>query len=530
MTRVNLLGGVWAVNRELWEDEFLPGRCIKARQQKALYYRRKSHSQGGYKSPAGQVTSGQNYSKSMESVFKVLSYGKSQKSVLNQSLYVARARGQDNLKNSLLLENDLGVELKGQDKIKEELKSWDLIADHENRSKKWIESSFEERGDIKIEDAFYKRQSAHMMFSVPEQSMPANVVKEKLRTAIRIATRETFGDAGHRYVFTLHDDHSKRIHAHILVKTKNEYTGKQLRLGREDLMVIRDVFTRKSIEQGIKIEASQRLDRPELRQKIRDGQAPLRHNKTANQLRIQSKQGKTFMAKTPAWYQENGLDYEQRRAGVKNNPSLVDRLKKVIGLEKEKPLVPLQPIHKAEQGINAREQAAINRLNHHIQTVYKQPTEARESILKMMAENPKLAVWAVNNHPVAFGEITGEKPEKNFTGRDLSRFIPSKPEVTHDLPIKIQKQQAIADEKVSRNKTASEQKKLEQLTMQIDRKIEQLPKPIIVDTKGIKGQFLNIKQAQLQKDQIQLQDSLHQNKVIEQPHRKPVEIDRGIER
>ena len=65
----------------------------------------------------------------------------------------------------------------------------------------------------------HERWEPHLIYSVPARSTSD---PEKLRAAVRAGLSETFGDAGYRYVFTIHTEHSASPHAHIIVKTTRE--------------------------------------------------------------------------------------------------------------------------------------------------------------------------------------------------------------------------------------------------------------------------------------------------------------------
>src|SRR5690606_12173433 len=121
----------------------------------------------------------------------------------------------DNLSLMLSIENEQGERIEGKEEIAAELASWNLEPATTNRSKVWQEASPEERANMKADQALRRRQSAHLIFSVPADR---KADAEKLRQAVRAGLAATLGEQDFRYVFAIHTDHSSRPHAHIVVK------------------------------------------------------------------------------------------------------------------------------------------------------------------------------------------------------------------------------------------------------------------------------------------------------------------------
>src|SRR5205085_6172230 len=126
------------------------------------------------------------------------------------------------------------------------------------------------------------RQAVHIIFSVPAH---AKADSERLGRAVDLALRETFGEGGYRYLYTIHADHSTRPHAHIIAKAQSEpietERGRRsvvLRLQPRELDAMRQVFTRYAQQQGIDVIATRREDREHLRGHILAGPAPGRQD------------------------------------------------------------------------------------------------------------------------------------------------------------------------------------------------------------------------------------------------------------
>jgi hypothetical protein len=392
-------------------------------------------------------------SRSSETVLKVIGWSKAGGSALNQARYISRTRDIDIAagQQPVPIENERGETIDGP-ALKAEIASWGLLKDSENRSAKWKAATPEERAAMSQADALSRRQSAHIMFSLPKGSVHD---AEVLRSVVAQAASETFHEAGFRYVFAVHTDHSDRPHAHIVIAAKSEpdEAGRRrtLRLGPTELDHLRQVFTRHAQEHGLPVTATRRIDRPELREKIQFGETPLRENvkigtiynrladphpsRPKSPSRDKSRalkafmpdQGSVFQAKAPAWYEVHGLAYERRRLAAYDQahsgelPSakrqerrgLLHRLTRALGFAKTPtPAAPNRP-----------ETPALKRLDRHFQQTHRDPIAARESFIAMYREAPRLAVWAANNHPQAFGETTGRKSPTRLTGRGMGQLL-----------------------------------------------------------------------------------------------------------
>lgn len=395
---------------------------------------------------------------SRESVLKVIQWTKAANTPARQARYVGRVRAADEQKGQapLPMENERALPIVGRAAIDREMESWGLTPDRDNRSKAAQEATPEQLAAMKSGDRLGRRQAVHIIFSVPARS---TTDAEKLRAAVRAGLAETFGDAGHRYVFGVHTEHSNTPHAHIIVKAAPEREDDDrrrrgaLRLGPAELHTIRHILTRHAQEQGIDVIATRREDRAETRSKILEGQEPLRADRSWHQSK-QTQQGRTFEKTAPEWYKAHGAGYERRRAeaaaGASSTPKALpartaeaptaaEAPKKQRGLinrlfnraEKQPAPEPEAPQPKAkgyyENFANVRagqaaKAAAVNgdhpavaQLTAAFQRSYHDAVAARSSFLEMYREAPKLAVWAAHNHPEAFGATTGKEPDQIST-------------------------------------------------------------------------------------------------------------------
>ncbi len=393
---------------------------------------------------------------SRETVLKVIGWSKTQHSAKNQAHYVTRTRETDNPDQLVTIENEKGEQVQGKAAVAAEMASWELEAAASNRSKAWAEAEPEDRAAMTANQALQRRQSAHMIFSVPANS---KADARRLQQAVREGLSQTIGAGGHRYVFAIHTDHSSRPHAHIVIKARSEAvagragTARQLRLNPDDLTAMRQVLTEECQSRGLDVVATRRLDRDETREQVQKGLAPLRENKTRARIwREQSRQGSIFEAKAPGWYASYGAAYEKGRleamegrgesssaSGGKRAGGLLARISGALRAPKA-----------GSPKIGQSDIPTVRRLDRRFQTSHRDPQAARDSFLAMYREAPKLATWAMNNHPQAFGQETGAKVPP-FSGRGLKAVIeatsPAKPAdrpTTKPPPEELRREQAVA--------------------------------------------------------------------------------------
>ncbi|MCG8512342.1 MAG: hypothetical protein MI741_24240, partial [Rhodospirillales bacterium] len=141
--------------------------------------------------------------------------------------------------------NEEGRELRGEE-INAEIRGWELVADHDNLSKKAREADPVTRAEMQPEQRLNKRQALHLIYSLPVQGRDSVNSAEKFKTALDGGLRETLDRMGHRYMYTIHIDHG-RMHAHILVKARSESghaaKPRQLRWDRSTGHAVKQVMT-----------------------------------------------------------------------------------------------------------------------------------------------------------------------------------------------------------------------------------------------------------------------------------------------
>lgn len=100
-----------------------------------------------------------------------------------------------------------------------------------------------------------KGDTRHIILSIGEQHSPRRANK-----AVREYLQESFGVQGYKYVFVLHNDTNNQ-HAHVILKNRNEMTGKSLSFDKEDLFIQRQLLAEKLTKYGIERVSTLKRDR-----------------------------------------------------------------------------------------------------------------------------------------------------------------------------------------------------------------------------------------------------------------------------
>ncbi len=144
------------------------------------------------------------------------------------------------LRKTPTLENEMG-ELISLEKVTKEINRYDLIPD---------ELNLKDPSKPICDENLKSRQMWHCMFSLPNNN--ANI--EDFKSAIREVMAEEF--VGHKYDFGIHND-TNNMHAHIIVKEKNDLTNRKLRIGTRNLYDLNRKLQDSCINHGIAMDRSQ---------------------------------------------------------------------------------------------------------------------------------------------------------------------------------------------------------------------------------------------------------------------------------
>ncbi|MGD9605528.1 MAG: relaxase/mobilization nuclease domain-containing protein [Bacilli bacterium] len=352
---------------------------------------------------------------SKEAVFKIVSYGKSQRAIVATASYIAEHS--EGLFERCKLETNEGEISK--DEIWKKLKDWELPSDKDNLKEGY---SLNDKY-IDEKKAFKERHTVHFVISLPKGV--GNV--EKLNNMTRDIL-EPFKQNGHEFVFGTHQ-HQGALHSHVVLKLRNN-EGKKIRFDKERLQEMREWQVEVAKKHGIELEATRvkemanyiikkktKLDDKELeilkseREKLKKRLNKIRiwnyngEKSTLNKikaideaLRKNSKKQEPLKAKTllerqvENWYNRNGLQWEARRL---DNPSLKLEALRIKLPELEK-----------------REEEQLEKWG----AAFVEPQKAVQRLKEMLAENQKTAFFYANKRPEIFEALKdkNKQPSKIY--------------------------------------------------------------------------------------------------------------------
>lgn len=231
------------------------------------------------------VSQGYAYSPGRQAVVKVGFCPKSIRGVLHQVCYVARLREEDLAEGtygSVPLSDGFGVRVMSEDAL-DVAQSWDLATDDENRSKAAREllrqddnSAFQKLGG---REQLRNIQAWHFTLSIEEDGSD-EAVEEQFRAAVRGTVDEAFTAKGHKVMWGIHKGHTGHIHAHVIVRAVSDLGGRvHSDIQGDYLHSLRTMFARNLKLTGLEYEATRRLDRRPLRERIMAGYDPVNNNR-----------------------------------------------------------------------------------------------------------------------------------------------------------------------------------------------------------------------------------------------------------
>ena len=346
-----------------------------------------------------------------QTVLKVISYTKSSSGVTNMVNYVARDRAEDRAAGvpKPVLRDETGTVITPAEARRRLGDEWGVVSDSKNLSKKARAAPVKERLEMPVEDRLFRRQAAHVTFSVQvrdqrEREIVEGVLIAGVGTLFGSDPKDGEDGRGFPVVWAMHEDHGAggRIHAHFIVPVKPKGKKQALRMGPRDLLVMRGRLTERLQEMGIDVEATMREDRGELREKIAHGEERLRAPG-----RRDAGRGKREItaARVPEWAESHGLDYAART---------------VRRLQDQGKTLAVPPKETKKRGGQAPEVAGDmgEDLGRVLGEMYMDSVEARDSWEAMRRElqdsekNKGLADWLLVNRPEFFGETRARLPKR----------------------------------------------------------------------------------------------------------------------
>jgi len=215
------------------------------------HHKRGTRTTGGAgRIPLPQPKSVYSHDRSKEVVFKVVSYGKSSRAAKQAMEYIAK--NSEHLKEPEFLMDDMASEHPAED-IDNIIEQWNLKPNSENLSKDALNASHDEFKEMPEKDRLDRRQTMHSVISFPKWMDPT---KDEMKEIARQAM-DPFFQAGHESVYVPHIDAEHR-HIHIITKVESLYTGKQIRINRNDIQAIRERIAEIGRNEGYDLQATRR--------------------------------------------------------------------------------------------------------------------------------------------------------------------------------------------------------------------------------------------------------------------------------
>ena len=317
-----------------------------------------------------------NNSDAHEIVTKLISTGKSQRSIKSLMRYLARD-GREKIYN------DLGQEILS---IDAHIKEGNYLPDSKNFSKKYKEANTKKKAKFKEADKYYKNQIHHFVLSFHYNDY--NMGDEKFHK-IASAFGHIFSADEHRFAYAIHKN--KNPHIHYMIDSKSA-SGKQLHINRHELRNIRKIAAEICLENGLNYTARE----------IRE-----RDSKQIEQIIIAQEKNKERSRRKTLLERQVPLFYKMHR---------LNRLKienKQSDLESIIDLPPISNTASRELSRWAKD--------------FKNQQIAEEIFLTLYAEKPSTAFYYANNKKGLFGELidTTKEPltirKKNFKPTELWR-------------------------------------------------------------------------------------------------------------
>ena len=407
-------------------------------------------------SRANTVALGPNYSARKQAVVKIGFCPKSRGGVAKQARYVARLRPidmQDGQQKIVPIWDGYGVPLE-RDDVASIADAWELPQDDENLSK--TSRMLLEQNEMLGFQALGTRkklrniQTWHFILSIGEGSEAFG----PFRAAVRATVDAAFTAHGHKSMWAIHANHTRHLHAHVIVKAQSELGGRIHSDIRGDyLHQLREMFAGNLRRVGLEYEATRRVDRMALREKIIAGQARLREDNIPWSRGAGAKDPYTVV---PNWSRVHGQAAAEGRKQVEairnqvhvetedlHGPEKIilasQLLRKVLDQTPHKPSWWAFPnFRKKNQAQNTKLTKAEWELMGHLEKIYHDPRPALESFRHMMSDgayrdengeakypSQRLAVWTLRHRPELYGLVKAEAFQSGDAGitKDLLNQI-----------------------------------------------------------------------------------------------------------
>ncbi len=162
-----------------------------------------------------------------------------------------------------MVRDEMGLEV-ARDQVLDAFSEWDLLDDDENLSRRARELKEANQAWQQLQPAerFRNVQGYHIMLSVPVRDRSELVRFER---AVAETLKSTFGMDGHPLFWAVHAEHGGHVHAHVVVASVSETTGRRLNFAPDGELLdgLRERLATEARRLHLDVSATRRVDRAE---------------------------------------------------------------------------------------------------------------------------------------------------------------------------------------------------------------------------------------------------------------------------
>lgn len=337
-----------------------------------------------------------------EVVMKVVSTGKSRKSIRNMLNYIAKPREDEGQVRAPKMHDQFCMPL-DTDEWPEAFRNWDLLYDDENARKSVDPSTQRATGPItsgyRWGSHLYRVQAYHFIFSINRREDDPFDLNERLRVVVGSVIDRAFTAKGHKVLWALHEDVHAHPHIHAVVMACSN-DGKCLRIDKtgDYFDYLRMLMAERLRAAGVDCTATRRVDRAELRREILLGLAPL---KDSWHIRDYKRPVAKLIIRAPQWHADAMAFLDKKSKEHENfnkrKISLANLLRHYTDWKQQ---------NDSGRGWCKKLDPRVKPLAEACCDVYQKPAHVYGSLVNFVAETPgngALSGWIVERHAELFG-------------------------------------------------------------------------------------------------------------------------------
>lgn len=314
--------------------------------------------------------------------------------------------------------------------------------------------------DLPVEDRFRDVRVRHVMMSVPVDSKARGRIVE---SAVARTVAQTFESWGFPSVWATHREHGKHIHVHIAVRCDRP-DGDRLSLDDRVCDLLRTTLAENARALGLDTEGTRRVDRPEIFEKVRSGEARLHDQRSRADYRDgvdglprEFREAVRLAQRVPEWFADFGGDFMSREADRKIEMQLRRLRGRSASGDEDEHGGPPGRLHVPEDDEGDKSVGRLARLRSFFTKtpadqapgrlppdipdpgkplakrvrdlgLFKNDEPAMRSFMAMASEDKALAVWYLRHRPGLFGDVNPRKTRqasRDCALRAAARNLPS---------------------------------------------------------------------------------------------------------